>query len=313
MIYPPSFASLLNLTSPSPLLPPHSPSLNTLSLSLPPYSTAFGLMVGIAIAKLAMGKSAIPGPPLASLPGFPILFGTSVYSFMTQHCLPGMITPMTTKRGLTWMILANFCVILGFYFLLCYTAAFLFTSDALFGIYTINFFKLFDYSEPVVNRVFSALGYYIILYPIFTLTTNFPISSITLRENLKALARIIVKPWIDNESFPVLIDLLVFPTIAILPSLAIAFGAMRIEILVSITGGFPGIWLQYMIPASLAFAGKFVITKKLKVEYKNRHKSPFSHVFFLVFVILWTVTSMILVIADDIMSIINGTFFEGIW
>ena len=197
--------------------------------------------------------------------------------------------------------------------LLCHTAAFLFPSDAIFGIYTINFFKLFEFSDPVGDRVLSALGYYIILYPIFTLTTNFPISSITLRENLKALARVIAQPWIGDKSFPVLIDLFLFPTVAVLPSLAIAFSAMRIEVLVSITGGFPGIWLQYMIPASLAFAGKFVITRKLKVEYKNKHKSPFSHVVFLVFVIIWTVTSMILVIADDIMSIIEGTFFEGVW
>ena len=270
-------------------------------------------MIGIAIAKLAMGKVAIPAPPLADIPGFPILFGASVYSFMTQHCLPGMITPMTTKRGVTWMILANFCVILVFYLLLCYTAVFLFPTDVLFGIYTINFFKLFELSDPVGDRVLSVLGYYIILYPIFTLTTNFPISSITLRENLKALARVIAKPWIGDESFPVVIDLFLFPTIAILPPLAIAFGAMRIEILVSITGGFPGIWLQYMIPTSLAFAGKFIITRRLKVDYKNKHKSPFSHVVFLVLVTIWTVTSMILVITDDILSIVKGTFFDGVW
>ena len=258
-----------------------------------------------------MGKSADPLPPLARLPGFPVLFGVSVYAFMTQHCLPGMITPMTTKRGITWMILGNFSFILVFYLLLSYTAVFRFATDELFDIYTINFFKLFEFSDPVGDRVLSVFGYYIVLYPIFTLTTNFPISSITLRENLKALARVIVKPWVPGDKpFPFLLEFLLFPTVAILPPLAIAFGTTSIEVLMSITGGFPGVWLQYMIPASLAFAGKYIITKKLKMEYKNKHRSPFSYVFFLIFVIIWTITSMILLITDDILSIVNHTFFR---
>ena len=268
-------------------------------------------MIGIAIAKLAMGMSADPLPPLARLPGFPVLFGVSVYAFMTQHCLPGMVTPMTTKRGIMWMILGNFSFILVFYLLLSYTAVFRFATDELFDIYTINFFMLFEFSDPIGDRVLSVLGYYIVLYPIFTLTTNFPISSITLRENLKALARVIVKPWIAaDKPFPFLLDLLLFPTVAILPPLAIAFGTTSIEILMSITGGFPGVWLQYMIPASLAFAGKYIITRKLKMEYKNKHKSPFSHIFFLVFVIFWTIMSMVLLITDDVLSIVNHTFFK---
>ena len=271
---------------------------------------AFSLMIGITIAKLALGESADPLPPLARISGFPVLFGVSIYAFMTQHCLPGMITPMTTKRGLTWMILGNFSFILVFYLLLSYSAVFHFSSGEIFDIYTINFFRLFELSDPIGDRVLSVFGYYIVLYPIFTLTTNFPISSITLRENLKALARIVSRPWIGDKPFPLLLEVLLFPTVAILPPLAIAFGTTSIEVLMSITGGFPGIWLQYMIPTSLAFAGKYIITQKLKLEYKNKHKSPFSHVVFLVFVIVWTVTSMILVITNDILSIVHHKFFK---
>ena len=306
-----SLSLSLSLSQTPPPPPPHPLSLPPSSLPLHILS-AFGLMISIAIARLAMGESADPFPPLASVPGFPVLFGVSVYAFMTQHCLPGMVTPMSTKRGIVWMILGNFGFILGFYLLLSYTAVSLFSSNELYGIYSINFFKLFELSDSIGDRVLSVFGYYIVLYPIFTLTTNFPISSITLRENLKALARIIVKPWLGDEPFPLLVDFFLFPTVAILPSLAIAFATTNIQVLVSITGGFPGIWLQYMIPTALAFAGKYIITKKLKVEYNNKHKSPFSYVPFLVFVILWTMTSMILVITDDIMSIVRGTFY-GTW
>ena len=147
------------------------------------------------------------------------------------------------------MILGNFSFILVFYLLLSYSAVFHFSSSEIFDIYTINFFRLFELSDPVGDRVLSVFGYYI-----------------------------------GDKPFPFLLEVLLFPTVAILPPLAIAFGTTSIEVLMSITGGFPGIWLQYMIPTSLAFAGKYIITLKLKLEYKNKDKSPLSHMVFLGFV-----------------------------
>ena len=266
-------------------------------------------MIGIAIAKLALGTKANPPPHLATLSGFPVIFGTGAYSFCCQHYLPGIVTPMNTKRGIYWMILANISLILAFYLLLSYTAVFLFSNDELFDLYVINFFKPFDLADPIGDQVLAILGYYLILFPVFSLSSNFPITAITLRENLKDLARIVLKRWIGDKPFPFVINHLFFPTLAILPPIIIAFSTTKILTVVSVTGVFLDIWLQYLIPATLVFSGKYIITKRLKLEYNNKYKSPFSHSFFLVFIILWTIGSLLLVTADDVFRLLNHTLF----
>ena len=65
-----------------------------------------------------------------------------------------------------------------------------------------------------------------------------------------------------------------------------------------------------MIPVTLAFCGKYIIMKKLNLSYQNKYKSPFSYLVFLVFVLLWTVVSFGIIIADDIIKIKDGTFLE---
>ena len=264
-------------------------------------------MIAIAIAQLAMGSHADPLPPLATLKGFPVLFGVSIYSFMCQHSLPGMITPMRTKKRVLPLLAVDFSLILVFYILISYTGAFRFPFDALNDLYTLNFFVPFFRSDPAGRKVLAILGYFLALFPVFTLSTNFPIISITLRENLKALARSLLHRWIGDKPYPWLIDRLLFPTLALILPILIAFATQNIVVLVSVTGSFPGIVVQYIIPATLAFAGRHVITK-MNLPYENKHKSPFRHVTFFVIVILWTILSFGLIVADDIIKIKNGTF-----
>lgn len=263
-------------------------------------------MVALAVVKLAEGHRG--HPHIARLAGFPPLFGVSIYSFMCQHSLPGMITPMRSKRGIFSMIFVDFALILCFYLLLAYTGAFTFGCTQLNDIYTLNFFTQFTTSLSIGKQVMSVFGYYLALFPVFTLSTNFPIISITLRENLKALVLILFKHWRGDKPFHWAINRFVFPLLALVPAMALAFGTTNVQLLVSVTGSFPGIGVQYVIPATLAFCGKYVITKKLDLEYKNKHKSPFSHVFFLVVVLLWTAVSVGLIVTEDIIKIVKHQF-----
>lgn len=265
-------------------------------------------MVVIAIIKLAEGNQGHPA--MARIAGFPTLFGVSIYSFMCQHSLPGMITPMRSKKNIFYLILVDFALILSFYMVLAYTGAFLFPLEQLNDIYTLNFFTQFSRSFPRGQQVLAVLGYYLALFPVFTLSTNFPIISITLRENLKSLAVVLFR-WRGEEPFHWVINRFLFPILALLPAIGIAFATTNVQFLVSITGSFPGIAVQYIVPATLAFAGKYIISKKLNVSYKNKYKSPFSYVFFLVVVVVWTVISVGLIIAEDVVKIVNHTFFSA--
>jgi hypothetical protein len=273
-----------------------------------PFS-AFVLMVIIAIIKLAEGGRGHPS--LARFSGFPSLFGVSIYSFMCQHSLPGMVTPMRTKKRIFHLFLVDFALILSFYLLLAYTGAFLFPTNQLNDLYTLNFFTQFSRSFSVGHQILAVLGYYLALFPVFTLSTNFPIISITLRDNLKELARILSRHWLGDRPFHRAVDRLAFPILALLPTIALAFGTQDLQVLVSVTGSFPGVAIQYLVPVTLAFAGKYIITKRLKVGYMNKYKSPFSFIAFLVLVLVWTVFSVILIVAEDITNIVHGTFLKS--
>ena len=159
-------------------------------------------------------------------------------------------------------------------------------------VYTLNFFNIG--ADPV--------SYYLALFPVFTLSTNFPIIGITLRENLKSLYRYFkcIVPSLFVR-FPILdhwlIDRIVFPLLAMIPPLIIAFFTMDVELLVGITGSYAGVCVQYLIPVGLVFASRRVISRE-RGEYKNPHKSPFSHWILLICVIIWSVICLILVTID---------------
>ena len=262
------------------------------------------MMIVLAITDIAMGEKASHPPPAANFEGFPVLFGVSIYSFMCQHSLPGMITPMKTKKNVLWMTFADFSLILFSYLLLTYTAAFRFSTSTLKDIYTLNFFN----SSATHVSVRVVLGYYLALFPVFTLSTNFPIISITLRENLKALFRAMFKRWRGDRDFHFLVTHMLFPLLAVCPPIIIAFFTENVEALVSITGSYPGVGVQYVIPVTLAIAAKTVIQKEFSINYDNKHRSRFSYWPIFIFVGVWTVVSFILIVADDALKFKQGKF-----
>ena len=266
-------------------------------------------MIIIAIIKLAEGKRG--DPTLASISGFPSLFGVSIYSFMCQHSLPGMITPMRSKKNIYPLVLVDFVLILAFYLLLAYTGAFLFPLEALNDLYTLNFFTQFSRSFPIGDQILAVLGYYLALFPVFTLSTNFPIISITLKENLRDLALQLLKVCRRGDTqFHWAITRFLFPVLALVPPIALAFVVQDLTVLVSITGSFPGIAVQYVVPVTLAFAGKYIVTRRLNMKYENKYKSPFSFPVFLIIVLAWTGVSVLLILTEDVINIVHGTFLS---
>ena len=257
-------------------------------------------MLGICIAKLSKGNRANSYPPLADITGIPALFGVTTYSFKAQHCLPGVITPMNPKRRILLMISTTLIIILAFHFLMSFTADFWLSYDELQDLYTLNFFTPYISSDPIINRILAVCGYYIAVYPVFALTPLIPVESIILRENLKALTQLLFKSsWLHNARLVFTMDHILLPTIAIVLPFAISFATTNIDLLLSITGGVFGVWIQYLISTTLLFAGKYIITRRLGIKYENKYKSPFSHLFFLCFIIVWTVVSAALVMAGD--------------
>ena len=264
-------------------------------------------MIGICTAKLIMGDTAHPSPPLANASVLPALFGVTTYIFKSQHCLPGVITPMKrkSKQRILVMISTTLIIILAFHLFVSYTAVFWLSFDELQDLYTLNYFTPFVNSDPIGSKVLAVFGYYIVIYPVFALSPIIPVESIIMRENLKALTRLLFKQhWNENKKFLFTVDRILLPTLAIILPLAISFTTTNVDVLLSITGGVFGVWIQYLISTTLLFSGKYIITRKLKMKYENKYKSPFSHIFFLFFIIVWTVVSAALVMAGDITKLL---------
>merc|ERR1719340_178256 len=96
---------------------------------------AFSVMVILATIRLTTDGPA--KPPSSQLSGLPNLFGVCVYSFMCHHSLPGLVTPIANKSKLYSILLGDYLLILGFYFLLAFTGIFAFTD--INDLYTLNF------------------------------------------------------------------------------------------------------------------------------------------------------------------------------
>ncbi|XP_045212425.2 transmembrane protein 104-like isoform X2 [Mercenaria mercenaria] len=251
---------------------------------------AFGMMIVLAVIRLDKKKGQ-GHPPYADISGIPNLFGVCVYSFMCHHSLPSLITPIKNKSKLYHLLACDYVLILIFYLLLSLTG--IYSFNELNDIYTLNFLPdPCDESKSITDVKF--IQYFLALFPVFTLSTNFPIISITLRNNLKAIG------YKEDRPYTWCVDRIFFPLLALVPPLGIALATNHVEFLVGITGSYAGAGIQYVIPAVLVFCARKQ-TSMLFSE-KNIHVSPFKGKFWIVFVCIWAVVCMAFVTVNHIIS-----------
>ncbi|XP_071106708.1 transmembrane protein 104-like [Haliotis cracherodii] len=248
---------------------------------------AFGIMIVLAVMQLAQHKGE-GRPAIGNIAGVPNLFGVCVYSFMCHHSLPSLITPIKDKSKLYKVLAADYILILSFYALLSFTG--IYTFKSIQDLYTLNFLP----DECGNNSVTSVkfFQYFLALFPVFTLSTNFPIIAITLRNNLQTL---FLKP--DRDYSKYVRNL--FPILAVIPPTIVAMVTNEVEILVGITGSYAGAGIQYVIPALLVY---FARKDPLVTEYRNYHRSPFSHVGWIILILAWSVICVGFVTVNHIIT-----------
>jgi len=241
---------------------------------------AFTVMVVLAVLRLCSQPPA--HPPATRLAGLPNLFGVCVYSFMCHHSLPGLVTPINRKKRLYSLIFGDYALILCFYFLLAFTGIFAFTDVE--DLYTLNF----QPSEDDTWFSFS-LHVFLSLFPVFTLSTNFPIIAITLSNNLKSLF------LTEGRLYSYWTRSLLFPLLSLAPPLAISLSTHSLEFLVGLTGSYAGAAIQYVVPAALVYYARQEAGKALGVGVTNHHSSPFRAEGWVWFVMCWAATCVVFV------------------
>uniref|UniRef100_A0A8C1DII8 Transmembrane protein 104 n=2 Tax=Cyprinus carpio TaxID=7962 RepID=A0A8C1DII8_CYPCA len=268
-----------------------APVTNTNCQTQAPRWQHFSFTMMIILALIRIGKGHSEGrPSVAQISGVPNLFGVCVYSFMCQHSLPSLVTPISNKKRMSSLVMADYILILCFYSLLSLTAIFCFDSSLLRDMYTLNFTDNCDVlSIPV-------LRYFLGLFPVFTISTNFPIIAVTLRNNWKTLFHR------DGGTYPWVVDRIVFPLITLVPPIIVAFCTHDLEALVGITGAYAGTGIQYIIPAFLVYFSRRHLEPVLGRDAVNKHRSPFHHTFWVWFVILWATFCLMFVTANIVLT-----------
>lgn len=272
----------------------------------------------IVLCALALGQGKGQGHPAMAVPtGLPNLFGVCVYSFMCHHSLPSLVTPWREKRHLFPLLAADYTLILGFYTLLSFTG--IFTFPELHDMYTLDFQPNSDTGNSIIPHI-PVLQYFLSLFPVFTLSTNFPIIAITLRNNLRSLflreessqpgsrSRSSTSSGSSTQSTvpppqscnQVLVERFFFPLLALLPPIAVALATESVEFLVGFTGSYAGAFIQYIIPVALVHRARKQVLEALGLGVRNQHASPFRHGAWLIFVLVWAVACVTLVTVNHI-------------
>jgi len=210
--------------------------------------------------------------------GLPTLFGVCVYSFMCHHSLPSLITPVNNKRGISALLAADYVLILAFYLLLAFTGVFAFPS--LYDLYTLNFVPD-QCGGQKVGWFERLLDYFLTLFPVFTLSTNFPIIAITLRNNLQTLC------LAEGRRHGLFVRRLLFPALALAPPFVVALVFQDLQMLVGVTGSYAGSGIQYVVPALLVYNSRRTTLTLIGMGVRNKHSSVFQHTGWIVFVLLW--------------------------
>lgn len=250
------------------------------------YSTAFLMMIILTSIYLGQGKGQ-GHPVVANIAGVPSLFGVCVYSFMCHHSLPSLITPIKKKSRLLTILAGNYSLILVFYLVLSFTAVFSFHNIE--DLYTLNFKP--GSEDSATNIV--PIQYFLALFPVFTLSTSFPIISITLRNNLTTMLSQ------HSGHLPWYVPKILCPLLVLVPPVAVAFGTNKVEVLVGITGSYAGAGIQYVIPAVLVLLARRDI---LAAGGGYIHRSPFSHTGWVILTLIWAGICVIFVTVNYIIS-----------
>lgn len=79
---------------------------------------------------------------------------------------------------------------------------------------------------------------FLLLFPVFTLSTNFPIIAITLRNNLKGLF------LRETRRYSFFVSHCLFPLLAIIPPTVVGLVTSNVEFLVGVTGAYAGSIIQ---------------------------------------------------------------------
>ncbi|CAK9881645.1 unnamed protein product [Sphagnum jensenii] len=268
-------------------------------------------MIILAIVTLAKSGRHDKEVPHFNVLALPNLFGGTVYSFMCHHSLPSIVTPMRDKSRVLRIVGMAFMSVIVVYLFLFISCGLAFGTGVLDPI-TFNF-------PP---QQYGIIGDVLFLFPVFTLSSNFPMLSITLRNNFDTLFQLLLRKARNAPHFETVARSpqqvaraagrrrILLTLLAVLPPTFFSYIAehsnMSVDELVGITGAFAGCAVMFIIPATMVYCSRKVFAKvymdmldekktvlKPLPLPKNVHASPFSGQCWVFVILIWAVLAIL--------------------
>uniref|UniRef100_A0A8D9A3N6 Transmembrane protein 104 homolog n=1 Tax=Cacopsylla melanoneura TaxID=428564 RepID=A0A8D9A3N6_9HEMI len=252
---------------------------------------AFFIMTVLATVRLFSNDLPHGTPSPIVWSGLTTMFGCGVYSFMCHHSLPSVVTPMENKTQIVKLTGFDLMLVLLVYLCLSLTGVFAFPVIA--DVYSLNFVP----DTRSGNTGLEFVDYFLILFPVITLSTSFPIIAVTLRNNLQAIL------FPHQHSSWLLRDIAV-PSVVVLIPVIIALSTNDISLLVGVTGSYGGACIQYVIPAFIVIFSRADLPEDLK-HVPNHFRSPFKSFLWPILILVWAGITIAFVTINHI-----DTFFE---
>ncbi|XP_068692775.1 transmembrane protein 104 homolog [Montipora foliosa] len=223
-------------------------------------NSAMVLMIVLTVLDIANGQSVpIDQLILWDAEKAKELIGMTVFTFMCHHSIPSVIIPLADKRKTLKVVLVDYIIVLLYCGTMVFTAVINKPVSQISQLYSLNF----------GDSSVGILANFLILYPVFTLSSNFPLICITLRNNLMELFPL-SKGLIFSQQ--------IFTVVALMPPVVIAVFIHDVGQLVSLTGSFAGLAIMFVTPALLVLYSREKLDKTVPHwRQMHHHMSPFQH------------------------------------
>jgi len=142
--------------------------------------------------------------------------------------------------------------------------------------------------------ILDLLQFFLQLYPVFTLSSNFPLIAITFRNNLMNLFGI----YPQDKSYNM--KRILFSIFTIVPALLISAFVRDTNILAAVTGAYPGLAIMFIFPSVLVYRARKYAVDAWGNEHKNPYTSPFSHIGWIILVLICSLFVLGFTIYDQI-------------
>ncbi|VDL76443.1 unnamed protein product [Nippostrongylus brasiliensis] len=261
--------------------------------------SAFSLMIVLASTQM-IANGAATTPPVANIHGFGSLFGVAVYAFMCHHSIPSLVTPMSSKSGVFMKLSLVYLLVLSFYFTLSLTGSFAFVHVQ--DVYTLNFLH-----DDLTSVFYFICDHFLALFPVFTLTTNYPIVGVTLINNVRVVRDLLIPVSVRScgqngqkpkRSFS---HIAFKPYDAIIPIAVLGLPTLislltdDVLLLATVTGSYPGVAVQFLIPCLLVASARKHAKSVLNFPVPKKYASPFQSKYWSIAIFVWAIFAIVMV------------------